>query len=951
MQFTAPRAGTALDLALEPRELERADRLAQVVAPASWSTARIEAWLDWSAGLARDFPDGDAGALAPTALAYDDVEEAVLDGGPALYARRLAAWGLHQGVFASAAKARGFRDALLESLLSGRAAPGARSAEPPAAGEIVDLSAFELEATLAAHLGAARRNAAMAGVATIVQVRLQAVMDAVARCEGERGACADVARNPSLARAARHAREAGIADPLIAQAIALAQAGEAHWNDEPAAAPARQTPEPFISVFGARAVVEAGDPAAARIAAAGWESGRVILTFDPRDAEAAQRALTAPRAAIAVDRFVEHGDFDAEALAETARLWCVALDIENGADGSGVGRSDVGRSGGRSLGLTLAGVHDWLLAQGLAFDSDAGRRAAGELFALATAAALAASGELAGRLGAYPEFEVDRDSRLAAIAAQASALHNVSPIGVSPIGAKAAKLYAGALQAAGRTGLRHPELTGLFADPELSLRLGGSSLGAAPNNGPLAPIETEDGRVFPALSAPAAAGLGAIGADIEPVVLALLGRRDLVDAPEIHPAALRERGFTDHEIAAVQAALPLTTDVRAAFAPGVVGEGFVRDVLGAPAEALEGLGLERPDLDVLALAGFRPEQIAAAQAHAFGQGLSGADLPAEVVALLSGAEQLGAAAKNAMTVAAEAFTCAPALIPRRIAWSDDPAAARRLQSAAARAGPRAVWLRRDPAPADFALNLPAAPEEPARRPLASPIVTERVVEKIVEREPTRRRLPDRRKGYIQKAAVGGHKVYLHTGEYEDGALGEVFIDMHKEGAAFRSLMNNFAIAVSIGLQYGVPLEEFADAFVYTRFEPAGRVSGNDSIRSATSILDYIFRELAVSYLDRDDLANADPNEFNADGLGGGLADTVLTEAEPLPASKFISKGFSRGAAPDNLVFLPTGPRDRKAAASGNEEQDVCPSCGDLSVVRRGGRLVCETCGVAPEMRV
>jgi len=150
----------------------------------------------------------------------------------------------------------------------------------------------------------------------------------------------------------------------------------------------------------------------------------------------------------------------------------------------------------------------------------------------------------------------------------------------------------------------------------------------------------------------------------------------------------------------------------------------------------------------------------------------------------------------------------------------------------------------------------------------------------------------------------------------------------------------------------VPLEEFADAFVFTRFEPAGRVTGNDSIRSATSILDYIFRELAVSYLDRDDLANVDPDEFNADGLGRGLADGVLPGAEPLPASRFISKGFSRGAAPDNLVFLPTGgPRDRKTASATDQEQDVCPACGDLSLVRRGARLMCETCGVAPEMRV
>ena len=125
----------------------------------------------------------------------------------------------------------------------------------------------------------------------------------------------------------------------------------------------------------------------------------------------------------------------------------------------------------------------------------------------------------------------------------------------------------------------------------------------------------------------------------------------------------------------------------------------------------------------------------------------------------------------------------------------------------------------------------------ASTPQKSKIVAERIVERIIERTPGRRRLPDRRKGYIQKAIVGGHKVYLHTGEFDDGELGEVFIDMHKEGAAFRSLMNNFAIAISLGLQYGVPLDEFVDAYVYTRFEPAGQVKGNDQIKHATSILD------------------------------------------------------------------------------------------------------------------
>jgi len=213
---------------------------------------------------------------------------------------------------------------------------------------------------------------------------------------------------------------------------------------------------------------------------------------------------------------------------------------------------------------------------------------------------------------------------------------------------------------------------------------------------------------------------------------------------------------------------------------------------------------------------------------------------------------------------------------------------------------------------------------------------ERIVERVVTVPQGRSRLPDRRKGYIQKASVGGHKVYLHTGEYDDGALGEIFIDMHKEGAAFRSLMNNFAIAVSIGLQYGVPLEEFVDAFVFTRFEPSGAVTGNDQVRSATSILDYVFRELGVSYLDRTDLATLDPAQIDADGLGAGAN-------EPQPVARFISKGFSRGAAPDNLVFLPLA-RPGAPAARDPDAGDVCPSCGDFALNGEGRDRLCQSCG-------
>jgi ribonucleoside-diphosphate reductase alpha chain len=414
----------------------------------------------------------------------------------------------------------------------------------------------------------------------------------------------------------------------------------------------------------------------------------------------------------------------------------------------------------------------------------------------------------------------------------------------------------------------------VFNDPELSLRLGCGDLAGGACSGAATVAQTADGAPVRVLSDAALRGFAALGLDAAELRAELLGRGDLREAPGIDHRALAARGFTDHEIAAAEAVLPLVGRLADAFAPEVVGEGFVRDVVGAGAEQLA-----EPGLNVLALA-------------------------------------------------------APVLLERRLAWDADLAAVR-----AGLGGPLAVRVRRADAPSDLDFDLPAIPEAPrtAQRQAPPPEPEERVIERIVERDRIRRKLPDRRKGYIQKASVGGHKVYIHTGEYDDGELGEIFIDMHKEGAAFRSLMNNFAVALSIGLQYGVPLEEFVDAFVFTRFEPAGRVAGNDSVRSATSILDYIFRELGISYLGRDDLSNADPDELNADGLGGGAGEAKMDE--PQPASRFISRGFSRGAAPDNLVFLPVASRPGAFEAA-----EVCAACGDIAVVRKGQAMICQTCG-------
>jgi len=271
------------------------------------------------------------------------------------------------------------------------------------------------------------------------------------------------------------------------------------------------------------------------------------------------------------------------------------------------------------------------------------------------------------------------------------------------------------------------------------------------------------------------------------------------------------------------------------------------------------------------------------------------------------------------------------------------------------------------------------------------VLAEKIVEKIIVKEIARGRekLPGRRKGYTQKAIVGGHKVYLRTGEYEDGNLGEIFIDMHKEGAGFRAMMNNFAIAVSVGLQYGVPLEEFVDAFTFTKFEPSGMVQGNETIKNATSILDYIFRELAVSYLDRTDLAHVQPVGDTFDDIGRGAEEGVSNVRE-VPQSRgaspidvlrqVASTGYLRKRAPQELHVLQGGadpiavletlvpetksgggtiaaatsttavttgtvPMDARVKAKmQGYEGEACGECGNYTLVRNGTCMKCNTCG-------
>jgi ribonucleoside-diphosphate reductase alpha chain len=876
MRFQSGFAVRAERVAMETRAVERPTRMQQVSAPAGWSDVRIEAWLDWL--------DGE-GFGTPTSGDW-------LNGGVDAWVDRLAATGAAEGVFVDQAEAALFAAELSGAFKLGLAAPAASG---PIAVGVADLSDPGAAARLAAHRG--RRAAARLGAqaADALAEALAGVADAVDRCEGPRGDCGDPARNPALGRAAALARRCGADDVDILRAID---------GERPAPALEPIMPGAPLVARADRTQIAAGAPETLLAAEAALDGG-LIVTFDPRDAEAA----TAPAARAVIDLqavlALEDGDAAAD-LAALTRLMTVALDLQSQTPGAIV------------LGL------DGLL-QALAAEDDRTAKAQA-LAGLAAATAGRTSAELAWLRGAghdWPEVQ-------AAATESQAARRDLLKDQAGALAAAATEVLTDAPAA------RRHSTIGLFVDDaEARLRLGLGRVAAVDL------FQTADGEVGRRLHPALASALAAAGGDVEAAERWTFGRRTLVEAPGIDHATLRALGFTDIELAAIENALAWAEDFESVFASPVLDPGFVRDVLGVE----DGDGL------LLTLLGVSDEAEAEAMRWVFGHGdlTDWPGAPPAAAALLSDPEAAVADLRHAIAP----FSDIADMAIQPMAWRTTSAQAARLLSQGALEGRRVIRLSRDAPPAGPLLSLPcidAARPEPAREaPRAAP--TERIVERVVERERARRKLPDRRKGYIQKAAVGGHKVYIHTGEYEDGELGEIFIDMHKEGAAFRSLMNNFAIAISIGLQYGVPLDEFVDAFVFTRFEPAGRVTGNDSIKSATSILDYIFRELGVSYLDRHELANAGTDDLNVDGLGDGKPDAN----EAVPAARFISKGFARGSAPDNLVVLPFGkkaePEPRPMVNSGADGEAVaCPACGDFSLQRRGAAWVCDTCGAAPALK-
>ena len=407
--------------------------------------------------------------------------------------------------------------------------------------------------------------------------------------------------------------------------------------------------------------------------------------------------------------------------------------------------------------------------------------------------------------------------------------------------------------------------------------------------------------------------LGYGEAQIAEIEAYAVGHGSMRQAPAINHSSLRTKGFTPEVLEKLEAGLKSAFDIKFAFNKWALGEDFLTTALKVPAAKLDD-----PAFELLPFLGFSKADIEAANEHVCGaMTLEGAPhLKAEHLPVFDCANPCGRKGKRFLSVASHIHMMAASqpfisgAISKTINMPNDATVDDCKQSymLSWKLGIKANALYRDGSKLSQPLHsqLLADDEDEAAdtaellvsAPLnvRATVMAEKIIEKIIQRERYRDRekLPGRRKGYTQKATVGGHKVYLTTGEYEDGRIGEIFIDMHKEGAAFRSLMNNFAIAISLGLQYGVPLDEYVDAFTFTRFEPAGLVQGNDTIKNATSVLDYIFRELAVSYLGRNDLAHVEPADLSSTALADSESDHGQLTFPGLKATQVVSHGFTRG---------------------------------------------------------
>ncbi|MFK7752459.1 MAG: vitamin B12-dependent ribonucleotide reductase, partial [Sedimentitalea sp.] len=720
--------------------------------------------------------------------------------------------------------------------------------------------------------------------------------------------------------------------------------------------------------------------------------------------------------------FLKDGKFQAEDYMHASRLWTITLEVS--VMMAQFPSKEIAQQSYdfRTLGLGYANIGGLLMNMGLGYDSDEGRALCGALTAIMTGVAYSTSAELAAELGPFAGYKRNADHMLRVMKNHRTAAYgategydalSVAPVPLDHANCPDARLielamsaWDEALKLGEAHGYRNAQSTVIAPTGTIGLVMDCDTTGIEPDFALVKFKKLAGGGYFKIINRSVPAALEHLGygsAQIEEIISHAVGHGSIGNAPAINHTSLTGHGFGPTELAKVDAALESAFDIRFVFNQWTLGEAFCTNVLGIPAAKLND-----PTFDLLKSLGYSRADIDAANDHVCGtMTLEGAPhLRGEHYSIFDCANPCGKTGRRYLSVnshihmmaAAQSFisgaisktinmpntaTIEDCQKAYELSWSLGVKANALYRDGSKLSQPLASALVEDDDEAMDVLESGSIHEK-------ATVLAEKIVEKVIIKEIVkshREKMPQRRKGYTQKAVVGGHKVYLRTGEYEDGNLGEIFIDMHKEGAGFRAMMNNFAIAVSVGLQYGVPLEEFVDAFTFTKFEPAGMVQGNDSIKNATSILDYVFRELAVSYLDRTDLAHVKPEGASFDDLGRGEEEGVsnVTELSETAASRSLevlkqisSTGYLRKRLPQELVVLQGGGHTMGATAlagfsepaaamqalmpeatitSGpltldartkakmqGYEGEACGECGNYTLVRNGTCMKCNTCG-------
>ena len=706
----------------------------------------------------------------------------------------------------------------------------------------------------------------------------------------------------------------------------------------------------------------------------------------------------------------EDGSFDIQRFEHAVRLWTLTLEVSVLMAQFPSKEIARGSYDYRTLGLGFANIGGLLMAAGYSYDSDEARGLCGAISAVMTGRSYATSAEIASEVGTFPRYEDNADNMLRVMRNHRLAAYgksegyeglSVLPVALAHNDCPDKNLITAAMAAwddavalGEKHGYRNAQSTVIAPTGTIGLVMDCDTTGIEPDFAIVKFKKLAGGGYFKIINRVVPEALSRLGYtknQQQDITRYAVGHGNLESCQSVSINALKDKGFTDAILAKLAGSLENAFDIKFAFNRYGLGDDFCRDTLGFTDEQLNDF-----DFNMLEALGFSKEEIEAANIHVCGaMTLEGAPhLDDAHLSIFDCANVCGRIGKRFLSVSSHITMMAASqpfisgAISKTINMPNNATVEEcgKAYMQSWKLGLKANALYRDGSKLSQPLSSALVDdddmeefEDAVASPQAATVtpVVEKIVEKIIEREriirsEDRERLPHRRKGYTQKASVGGHKVYLRTGEYEDGRLGEIFIDMHKEGAAFRSLMNNFAIAVSIGLQYGVPLEEFVEAFTFTRFEPQGIVTGNDAIKMSTSILDYTFRELAISYLDRHDLGHVSMADLEMDTTGGGEAQSALVNR--VTSRGFIRKQglvvYSSGAgqaasavataAPEAATSLKPAPAEATATAAvmgaasvtdqiqqarmQGYEGESCPECQNFTLVRNGTCLKCNTCG-------